>query len=115
MLTRRQIEILEMCIDGVRLYSLEGTDRGVILYLESEGLCYTKALSDPIHQITQKGRAALEEAYQAAEQKAKDERQQRFDNKISIANVLVPLVTFLLGLVIEHYTGIVRLVLSLFH
>lgn len=63
MLTRRQIEILEMCIDGVRLYSLEGTDRGVILYLESEGLCYTKALSDPIYQITQKGRAALEEAY----------------------------------------------------
>ena len=115
MLTRRQIEILEMCIDGVRLYRLEGTDRGVILYLESEGLCYTKALSDPIYQITQKGRAALEEAYQAAEQKAKDERQQRFDNKISIANVLVPLVTFLLGLVIEHYTGIVRLVLSLFH
>lgn len=38
-----------------------------------------------------------------AEQKA----QQRFQNKISVLQVLVPAVTFVLGLIVEHFTGLI--------
>lgn len=47
------------------------------------------------------------------EQDAKNERQQRFDNKISIASILVPLVTFIFGLLIEHFTSLVSSLLEI--
>lgn len=50
----------------------------------------------------------------AANEKAKKERQQRFENKIAIANLLIPVVTFILGILVEHFTGIVRTVINLF-
>ena len=68
---------------------------------------YTKALDPPIYLITQKGLAKLKEIEDKAKQEAKDEGQRRFQNKISVAQVLVPLITFILGLVVEHYSGLV--------
>ena len=64
--------------------------------------------------ITPLGLAALERFEHCREKDAKQERQQRFQNKISIASVLVPLVTFFLGILVEHFAGIVAFVLSLF-
>lgn len=40
--------------------------------------------------------------YLLLEQQAKNERQQRFDNKISVLSVLIPLITFIIGVLIEH-------------
>ena len=41
-------------------------------------------------------------------------KQQRFSNKVAVASVLVPSVTFILGVIVEHYAGIVSLIASLF-
>lgn len=97
-----------MSINGVHFYDdLDVGDRGVLMYLEQEGYVYTKALDPPIYLITQKGLAKLKEIEDKAKQEAKDEGQRRFQNKISVAQMLVPLITFILGLVVEHYSGLV--------
>lgn len=113
-MTDRQIEILEMTKAGVDYYDLHGTDIGVLMYLSNEGLCYTQALSPPIYHISQKGLAVLQQLQEEAEQKAKDERQKRFDNKISVLNVVVPLLTFILGILLEHFSGIITKLISMF-
>lgn len=41
-------------------------------------------------------------------------RQQRFQNKVSVASVLVPFITFILGLIVEHFGNIVGSLFSLF-
>lgn len=93
-MTKRQIEILKMSINGVHYYDLDGNDRGALMYLQNEGYVYTKALDPPIYFITQKGEAKLQELEDIAEQEAEKKRQQRFENKISVLNVLVPAITF---------------------
>lgn len=54
------------------------------------------------------------EALKMARDEAKQEKQQRFENKIAIANLLIPLITFILGLVAEHYSGMLEFFLKLF-
>lgn len=54
------------------------------------------------------------ELNQENEQKAKQEKQQSFQNKISVASVLVPLVTFILGLVVEYFGGLLRFFFQFF-
>ena len=44
---------------------------------------------------------------------AKEERQQRFQNKVSVASVLIPLVTFIFGLIVEHRAGLIEFLASL--
>lgn len=57
--------------------------------------------------ITKYGRMFLQDALQAINEKLKDqakqEKQQSFDNKISVASVLIPLVTFFLGIIIKDW------------
>lgn len=65
--------------------------------------------------LQKEAKERLQLAEKEAEQAAKDARQQRFDNKISIATLLVNLVFFIVGLVAEHFIGIVRFFASLFH
>lgn len=57
--------------------------------------------------ITQAGRDALSEFEKVRDQQAEDKRQRRFQNKVSVLSALVPLATFFLGLVVEHYAGII--------
>lgn len=59
--------------------------------------------------ITPTGMAALQAFEEEAQQHTESERQRRFQNKISVLNVLVPLLTFFLGLAVEHYAGLVAL------
>lgn len=66
-------------------------------------------------KITVSGLNALSEFEECADQQAKRERQQAFQNKISVASVLIPAVTFVLGLLVEHFAGVVRLIASLVH
>ena len=55
-----------------------------------------------------------QEAAKEARDEAKQEKQQRFENKIAIANLLVPLITYICGLLTEHYAGIFGFFLKLF-
>ena len=64
-------------------------------------------------ELTMDGKVALEEFEEAREKQAKAERQQRFENKISVASVLVPCITFVLGLLVEHFSGIVARIAGL--
>lgn len=57
--------------------------------------------------ITPAGEDALSEFEKARRKESEDKRQQRFQNQISVAQVLVPLITFILGLIVEHYAGLV--------
>lgn len=57
--------------------------------------------------VSDKGLAILEAMEQERKKEAEAKRQQRFQNQMTIAQVLIPLVTFLLGLVIEHYAGLI--------
>ena len=57
--------------------------------------------------ITPAGEDALSEFEKERRKEAEDKRQQRFQNQVSVAQVLIPLVTFILGLVVEHYAGLV--------
>ncbi len=66
------------------------------------------------YSVSDKGIAVLESKKQAIEKEAKAERQQRFQNQVSVAQVLVPLVTFVLGLIVEHYAGLISAFSQLF-
>lgn len=65
--------------------------------------------------ITDEGRLALAAMNQELDEKAERKKQQSFQNKLSVANILVPFVTFFLGVVVEHWSGLVDLVIKLFH
>lgn len=64
--------------------------------------------------ITPLGEDALSEFEQTRQKQANEERQRRFQNKISVAQVLVPLITFILGLIVEHCAGLVSALSDLF-
>ena len=64
--------------------------------------------------ITPKGVLRLDALEHKAEQDTKNERQRRFQNKISIAQVFVPLITFVIGILVEHFTGIADLISAAF-
>lgn len=64
--------------------------------------------------ITALGLDALNEFEQAHNQTSKNERQKRFENKIAVLNVLVPLITFFFGLLLQYFSNIIGLVIDLF-
>ena len=59
-------------------------------------------------------RKESQEAAKIARDEAKQEKQQRFENKVAIANLLVPLVTYIFGILTEHYTGVLEFLIRLF-
>lgn len=65
--------------------------------------------------LQKEAKERLQLAEKEAKQAAKDERQQRFNNKIAIATLLIQFVSFIFGILAEHYVGIFNLVSALFH
>ena len=61
------------------------------------------SLDSSVH-ITRKGEQTLLQIQEKRSQQAKEERQRRIDNKLSVLQLLVPLVIFIVGVVIEHYS-----------
>ena len=61
---------------------------------------YAKALADASRKQQQ--------AEEVAEKKAEEERERRFQKKIAIAQVLVPLITFILSIVVDHFSGLIE-------
>lgn len=68
---------------------------------------YAKALADASRKQQQ--------AEEVAEKKAEEERERRFQKKIAIAQVLVPFITFILGILVEHLSGIGEAILRILH
>lgn len=66
------------------------------------------------YHITARGLDAIAEFEKERNAETIRKKQQRFDNKIAVANVLVPTLTFILGLIVEHYAGIIEWLLALF-
>lgn len=52
--------------------------------------------------------AADQAAKERAKQDAEKERERRFQKKIAIAQVLVPLITFILGIVVDHFPDLIE-------
>ena len=67
-----------------------------------------------VYKLTALGAEVYEQLQEEREQASKTERQQSFDNKIAVASLLVPFITFVLGLLVDHYTDLVSFLLSLF-
>ena len=66
------------------------------------------------YKLTGPGLEALHLANQERDKASKQESQQRFDNNISVANLLIPFIIFILGFLIEHRTAIVSFILAFF-
>lgn len=60
-----------------------------------------------VYSVSDKGRAMLLDLEERRRKETEYKRQQRFQNQVSVAQILVPLITFVLGLIIEHYAGLV--------
>ena len=65
-------------------------------------------------ELTPLGANAYEQTEEERRNQAEQKKQQRFDNKISVASVLVPLITFFLGIIVEFQVSIVDWFLALF-
>lgn len=82
---------------------------------ELESTRFIKNLTcSEVFKLTPEGAIIFEQIKEEREKEAKKESQQRFDNKISVVSLLIPLVTFIIGLIVEHYSHPVSLILLLF-
>ena len=81
--------------------------------LKSKGIIKLMPGSN-IFKLTTSGAELFEQIQEERHKASKHECQQRFDNKISVASALVPFVTFILGLLVDHYTSLTSFILSVF-
>lgn len=110
-----QIQMLKRALNGVDLRPCTQEEKDIVRFLQAQGLCEKSAsLNQTIMYASQAGKAYLSSQEEILKQQAKNERQQRFDNKISVLSVLVPLITFLIGILLEHWVGLVDFLISLF-
>lgn len=66
------------------------------------------------YKITPLGEKMLQEFEEAAKKDAKVEKQQRYDNFINGANLLVAFLAFILGILAEEKFGIMEFIKTLF-
>ena len=116
--TPEQYAMLERFEKGLNIEGMEEEELRVYWFLIDQGLLQPRAdIEDGLHFLSEKGKIALfryhdalskaeEQARNASEKEAKEEKQQRFNNKIAIANLLISLVSFFVGLSVEFYVGI---------
>lgn len=64
--------------------------------------------------ITQTGKDRLDQLQKLTEKDSKDERRKRFDKKLAIAGLLVPLIIFVLEVVIDHFQFFISFFSNLF-
>ena len=72
---------------------------------------YEQAIAEKAEQKAEKEAAEAKRLQERHEDRADEERRYRTQNKISI---IMPIVTFLLGLVVEHFYGILGMLLDIF-
>ena len=62
--------------------------------------------------LTEKGKAVLDGENKRSNKERKHEANQRFQNQVSVAQVLVSCITFILGLIVEYHAGLIPLILD---
>ena len=117
MLTVQQQDKLKQMSTGlVWEWNSSAEDDEILRFLLSEGLIAPREdIAPDFLLITEHGKAGLYDLEQIAAKHTEDKRQQRFQNKISVLTALVPLITFILGLLFDHFLDVVDVIISLFH
>lgn len=64
--------------------------------------------------LTSHGFSVLSRSEDVRREKAKEEKEKSLDRKIGVAQVVVPLATFFLGVAVEHFSGMLSFLLSVF-
>jgi len=66
-----------------------------------------------VYKLGDKAKEALQLLDDKRDKESQDKRQQRFDNKIAVAQTVIPIITFVLGMLVEHFSGVTAWVFSL--
>lgn len=123
--TDEQVAMLERAQNGMLWeWNVDEEYDDILRFLMDRPACI-QARAD-IHPdllvLTERGKSELQtcrsvrnQAEEEAKEKAEAKRQQRFQNKLAITQALVPAVTFVIGLLVEHFAGLVQWFVSLFH
>lgn len=77
------------------------------------GLAYIE-ITSKTYAITPLGEDALLEFEEVRGKEAEDKARQSRQEKIAIAQAVVPAITFILGLLVEHFSGVVEMAFSIF-
>lgn len=85
----------------------------VVRYLMDNGLCIAREdIAPDMIMLTEKGKAVLDGENKRSNKERKHEANQRFQNQVSVAQVLVSCITFILGLIVEYHAGLIPLILD---
>lgn len=120
--TEKQYRLMERLSPGILFDEMTDGERAILAFLDRENLAEPRAYQkDGLWFLSQNGEAELGRYHselasmeQVAHDKADSKKQKRFENKIAVLNLLVPFVTFILGLLAEHYVGIITTILGFF-
>lgn len=112
--TDEQYAMLERFEPGLNIDKLTEDELPIYWFLMEQRLLQPRHdIEDGLHRLTEHGKRVLADHRESlkllqkeAEKDAKQEKQQRFENKISVANLLISLISFFVGISAEFYIGI---------
>lgn len=107
-------ETQEIAVYNQRFDNVDDVGIAIDDMLKSVPPLIVKPVGKNTLKLTSHGNVAYELEKEIRYNDACKKRQQRFDNKVSIASILVPTITFFIGLIVEHCTQVIDLVISLF-
>lgn len=124
--TSDQYAILQRLESGLMYDNLTEAEQEVLRYLDQFGLVQPRAdIRDGYYTISQAGarvlaekRAELQESEKVAQQYAEQKEHRDFQKKITELTSLIAFVSFLFGVILEHFAGVIdflaKLISSLF-
>ena len=106
--------MLERFEHGLNIDILSENELDTYQFLMQQNLLQPRYdLEDGLNYLSETGKCVLAEhrehlnlLQKEADKVAKQEKQQRFENKISVANLLISLISFFVGISAEFYIGI---------
>ena len=106
--------MLERFEHGLNIDTLSENELDTYQFLMHQNLLQPRYdLEDGLNYLSETGKCVLAEhrehlnlLQKEADKDAKQEKQQRFENKISVANLLISLISFFVGISAEFYIGI---------
>lgn len=113
-MTEKQFSMLNRFQNGevYHFWNDPQTDE-VVRYLIDNGLCTAREdIAPDMIMLTEKGKAVLDGENKRANKERKHEANQRFQNQVSVAQVLVSCITFVLGLIVEYNASLIPLILD---
>lgn len=113
--TSDQYAILQRLESGLMYDDLTEAEREVLRYLDQSGLVQPRAdIRDGYYTISQAGarvlaerRAELQGSEKVAQQYAEQKEHRNFQKKITVLTSLIAFVSFLFGVILEHFAGVV--------